>query len=146
MFIVTRQLRNRTESIICGFILWYHTGGFLIDRLNHSALNGSPDLSMNTKVKWIFQLKSALKHIQTCSDGFYSDLRLDNIVITDEEDVLLVDLEQCSSARRWLHPNAWPDPGNFLPLRLPQSGANPNRRPVGNLEERRALENATVLE
>ncbi|KAG9497253.1 hypothetical protein J7337_012047 [Fusarium musae] len=36
-FIVTRQVPNRHETIVCGFILQYHTGGSLLNRLKDCA-------------------------------------------------------------------------------------------------------------
>lgn len=132
LYIVTRQTRNRTKPIVCGFILPYHSGGSLVDRLKCNTPDGSLALSLETKVKWIFQLTSALLHIHNCEEGFYSDLRLDNIVITEENDLVLVDLEQCGSARRWLHPAAWPDPPrDEQRLTWAESPINPAHMPRG---------------
>jgi hypothetical protein len=131
-FIVTRQVPNRHEAIVCGFMLQYHTGGSLLNRLKDcAALGEKSQLSMHTKVKWIFQLTSALKHIHTCQGGFYSDLRLDNMVITEKEDTVLVDLEQCGSARRWLHPNAWPSSSDEESKAWDESPINPAHMPKG---------------
>ncbi|KAJ3496710.1 hypothetical protein NLG97_g2461 [Lecanicillium saksenae] len=110
-YIVTRKARNKSENVVCGFILPYYSGGSLLDRLKYSQKVGLTGPNLRTKMKWIFQLTSALRHIHCSENGFYSDLRLDNIVLTEQDDIVLIDWEQCGSARRWLHPAAWPERG-----------------------------------
>ena len=100
--IILRKIQSMEEPIVCGFVLPYHSGGTLLE-----AIAKHNPLTIQVKVKWMRQILSAFRHIHSRAGTFYSDLRLDNIVLTKEEDVVLIDFEQHGSAQRWLHPKLW---------------------------------------
>jgi hypothetical protein len=51
-------------------------------------------VSVADKTKWSLQLASALLHLHHVEGFFYPDLRLDNIVLSEDRDVIMVDFEQ----------------------------------------------------
>jgi len=48
---------------------------------------------MADQIKWAQQLTDALIHIQENGNYFHCDLRLDNVLLSDTDDVLLIDFE-----------------------------------------------------
>ncbi|KAF8243309.1 hypothetical protein K440DRAFT_637634 [Wilcoxina mikolae CBS 423.85] len=94
---------------ICGFLLHYLTGRTLQteitacdwpSHLEESCKCSQSNLRQKLTAKWCRQLASALLHISWHGNGphrpgFYSDLKPNNIIITDaEKDVVLIDFEQ----------------------------------------------------
>ncbi|KAI1144781.1 hypothetical protein F4825DRAFT_310526 [Nemania diffusa] len=104
IFIVTRKVRDIEQPAVCGFILQFHTGGSLLHAL--TDLSHRPELQFATKVKWLRQIISAFRHIHSSANRYYSDLRLDNLVLSGDDDIILVDFEQGGSPKRWLPPEA----------------------------------------
>jgi hypothetical protein len=51
-------------------------------------------LKISDQVKWALQTTQALNHIQTKGPGWYCDLRLDNVLLSENDDVVLIDFEQ----------------------------------------------------
>jgi len=49
---------------------------------------------LSDQVRWSRQITKALLHITTQAPVFYCDLRLDNILLSDTDEVLLIDFEQ----------------------------------------------------
>ncbi|CEI68040.1 hypothetical protein FVEN_g12901 [Fusarium venenatum] len=101
-YIVTREIQGVEESVVCGFILDFHSGGTLLDRLSYPSQY--PPITIKDKLKWIRQILQALQHIHCPGGSFYPELRLENIVLSDNNDIILVDLEQFGGPERWLHP------------------------------------------
>lgn len=104
-YLVTRQLPGREAPVLCGFILKYYPGGSLLDVLSHSSIKRS--LPWDTKIKWIRQILDVFRHIHAQPDGFYSDARLDNIVLDKQENIIFIDFEQYGSSHDWWHPSLW---------------------------------------
>lgn len=98
-YLVTRETRNRDQPVVCVLIVQYHSGGSFLDRLKYDSSCRGLQLHQDTKTKWIRQLAKALRHTRNVGRSFYSDLRLDNIVLTDRDGIVLVNFEQCGSAR-----------------------------------------------
>ena len=102
-FLVTKQSVFGAKRGVCGFILQYHAGGCLRDVLPQKAARGS--LGMDSKLKWARQITSALLHIQESAGQYYSDLRPDNVLLTDlSEDLVLIDFEQRGNWYSWTAP------------------------------------------
>ncbi|CEF86791.1 hypothetical protein FGSG_04814 [Fusarium graminearum PH-1] len=102
-YIVTRNGKEREEPVVCGFILEFHSGGTLLDRLSCSSTY--PRITTKDKLKWIRQILQALRHIHCPGGSFYPELRLENIMLSHKNDIVLVDLEQFGGPERWLHPH-----------------------------------------
>lgn len=90
--IVTKKCRFGSKRAVLGFTLEYHAPGTLRDILPMRRLNQT--LQFQTQLAWCKQITSALIHLHKTDGPFYPDLRLDNIVLTESEQVVLVDFEQ----------------------------------------------------
>ncbi|KAJ6050554.1 uncharacterized protein N7446_010663 [Penicillium canescens] len=102
--IVTKKVNFGGKKGICGFLLEFHSGGTLATRITSKPAN---TINLGTKVRWAYQLASALAHVKTSSMGYYSDLKLDNIVLRESkngEDAMLIDFEQRGSWASWSPP------------------------------------------
>jgi hypothetical protein len=89
--LVTKKCRFGSKTAIIGFTTEYHFAGTLRDIIPERAVHGT--LRIMDQLKWASQLTSALIHIQE-HGRFYSDLRLDNIVLSEHDDLIMVDFEQ----------------------------------------------------
>ncbi|EME85242.1 uncharacterized protein MYCFIDRAFT_207518 [Pseudocercospora fijiensis CIRAD86] len=74
---------------VYGFILPHYAKESLRDHL--PACRESGDLSFERQLKWSKQVCSALMHITSEARAFYSDLRPDNILLTDSDGLLLIE-------------------------------------------------------
>ncbi|KAG4444317.1 hypothetical protein IFR05_000191 [Cadophora sp. M221] len=90
--IVTKNCRFGGKVAVLGFTIRYHKQGSLRDILPFKGLHGI--LAMNDQIKWASQVVKALQHIKSKGPGWYCDLRLDNILLSDADDVILIDFEQ----------------------------------------------------
>ena len=75
-----------------GFLIEYHREGSLRDILAVRRLQGT--LALDDQLKWASQVVEALQHIKSKGPGWYCDLRLDNILLSDKGDVVMIDFEQ----------------------------------------------------
>lgn len=91
-YLVTKRCGFGGKSAIVGFALKYHKHGSLRDLLPFLELHGL--VNLKDKVKWAVQLSSALLHLRQSTGMFYPDLRMDNIVLSENRDVVMVDFEQ----------------------------------------------------
>jgi hypothetical protein len=89
--IVTKRCGFGGKIAVIGFTMIYHPPGTLRDILPFRRIHGT--LSVADRLKWATQLTSALIHIRDQS-RYYSDLRLDNILLSNTDDLVLVDFEQ----------------------------------------------------
>lgn len=89
--IITKKCSFGGKTAILGFTMLYHPAGTLRDILPFRSIHGN--LRVADQLKWAIQLTSALIHIYD-HGRFYSDLRLDNILLSDNDDLVLVDFEQ----------------------------------------------------
>ncbi|KAH7361069.1 kinase-like domain-containing protein [Rhexocercosporidium sp. MPI-PUGE-AT-0058] len=90
--IVTKQCKFGGKLAILGFTIEYHKQGSLRDILAFRRLHGT--LNWGDQIKWASQVVRALQHIKLKGPGWYCDLRLDNILLSDKGDVILIDFEQ----------------------------------------------------
>ncbi|KAL2075042.1 hypothetical protein VTL71DRAFT_8822 [Oculimacula yallundae] len=90
--IVTKRCKFGGKIAVVGFTIQYHAQGSLRDILPFRRLHGA--LKLQDKIKWATQVISALQHIKSKGPGWYCDLRLDNILLSDDDDVILIDFEQ----------------------------------------------------
>ncbi|OAA73246.1 Protein kinase-like domain protein [Cordyceps fumosorosea ARSEF 2679] len=91
--LVTKRCAFGGATAVVGFTLAYHPRGAVRDHLPRLAARGRP--SLRDEVRWARQLLAALLHFRRACDTFYSDLRLDNVLLSAAaNDLILVDFEQ----------------------------------------------------
>ncbi|KAI1409769.1 hypothetical protein F5Y13DRAFT_88056 [Hypoxylon sp. FL1857] len=92
LHIVTKRCNFGTKKAIAGFTTFFHSKGTLRDVL--PLLRAHNQLRRVDQLKWSIQLTKALEHLKTRSKTYYPDLRLDNIVLSKNSDIVMVDFEQ----------------------------------------------------
>lgn len=92
LHIVTKKCRFGGKTAVVGFTVPYHRRGTLRDILPLRRIHGT--LKLESQLKWAIQIVEVLRHIRMEGPGFYCDLRLDNIVLSETDDVVLIDFEQ----------------------------------------------------
>jgi len=107
LYIVTKKCRFGGKKGVCGFILDYHTGGTLQQALWQRSM--SSKLDYQEELRWAKQLLSALVHIRSSPPGFYSNLKLVNVVMAtstenSNSEAILIDFEQRSGFFNWSAP------------------------------------------
>jgi len=80
------------KHAIVGFTTFYHRQGSLRDHLPQLRIHGR--LRREDQFKWSIQVTRALEHLRTRSSTYYPDLRLDNIVLSGNLDIVMIDFEQ----------------------------------------------------
>ncbi len=80
------------KHAIVGFTTFYHQHGSLRDLLPQLRIHDN--LRREDQFKWSIQVIQALEHLRTRSSTYYPDLRLDNLVMSKNYDVVMVDFEQ----------------------------------------------------
>ncbi|KAI0409586.1 hypothetical protein F4802DRAFT_151867 [Xylaria palmicola] len=77
---------------IVGFTTFYHQHGSLRDLLPQLRIHNH--LRRADQMKWSIQVTQALEHLRARSSIYYPDLRLDNLVMSKDFDIVMVDFEQ----------------------------------------------------
>ena len=93
------------RGLVCGFLLDYYELGSLEAYL--PRCRDSHSLSRRDQLRWSLELTSALIHIHSQTGMFYSDLKMDNILlrlIDGEMSIILVDFEQSRNLYTWAPP------------------------------------------
>lgn len=90
--LVTKSCSFGGKVAVVGFTLEFHTRGSLRDLIPYFRLHNMTSLVDETR--WSLQLSDALLHLRESTGIFYPDLRLDNIVLSDSNSVVMVDFEQ----------------------------------------------------
>ncbi|CAG8961670.1 hypothetical protein HYFRA_00006207 [Hymenoscyphus fraxineus] len=88
--LVVKRCKFGGKLAVVGFILDYYPAGTLRDNL--SFRRTSESLKLQDQMKWSIQVTEAMIHIQK-NGIMYCDLRLDNMVLDDGENVILIDFE-----------------------------------------------------
>lgn len=91
LHLVTKRCRFGGKVGVIGFTTTYHHRGTLRDILPFRRIHNT--LRPADQLKWAQQLTDALIHMQENGGHFHCDLRLDNILLSDTDDVLLIDFE-----------------------------------------------------
>jgi serine/threonine protein kinase len=106
-FLVTIPDDTSTQ-VVCGFLLEYLELGSLETYLPQKRKNGS--LHLQDQIRWCMELTSALEHIHSQPGMFYSDLKMDNILlrsIRGKTSIVLVDFEQGRNLYTWAPPEVF---------------------------------------
>ncbi|GAW18224.1 hypothetical protein ANO14919_076980 [Xylariales sp. No.14919] len=80
------------KHAIVGFTTFYHQHGNLRDLLPQLRIHDR--LRREDQLRWSIQVIQALEHLRTRSSTYYPDLRLDNLVMSKNFDIVMVDFEQ----------------------------------------------------
>lgn len=88
--LILKQCKFGGKVAVIGFTLHYHRKGTLRDCLTFRCLQNS--LRLDDQLAWAIQITEALRCIRNAGN-FYCDLRLDNIVLDDNDGVVLIDFE-----------------------------------------------------
>ncbi|ELR03590.1 hypothetical protein GMDG_06244 [Pseudogymnoascus destructans 20631-21] len=91
LYLTTKKCRFGGKVGVVGMLLPFHRAGSLRDVLPLRSLTGT--LGWNDQMCWAKGLATALVHIVR-QGGYYSDLRVDNVVLAENGEAVLVDFEQ----------------------------------------------------
>ncbi|PWW77805.1 hypothetical protein C7212DRAFT_362616 [Tuber magnatum] len=94
---------ERENMPIVGFLVEYYPGGTLMSTLARG------EVTLGDKAKWCASLVSAMTHIRRTKQkdgrwGFYADLKPDNIVFSENSDLILIDFENGGSWAQYTPP------------------------------------------
>lgn len=107
--LVTISSDSHSEKyLICGFLLDYYELGSLESYL--PQIRDSHSLNAQDQLRWSLELASALIHIHSQVGMFYSDLKMDNILlrlINGKMSIVLVDFEQSRNLYTWAPPEVF---------------------------------------
>ncbi|KAK6352246.1 hypothetical protein TWF730_009077 [Orbilia blumenaviensis] len=84
------------EKLICGSLYTFYGKGSLADILDKTVDEGIR-LPLNLKAKWCYQLCSAMAHVHFKAKCWHQDLKAPNVILDDDDNVLIVDWEQCGA-------------------------------------------------
>jgi hypothetical protein len=108
MFLVTLPCQDGRE-LVCGFLVKFYRGGSLDQVLPSRRLAGT--LTLRQQLGWARDLTSSLIHVRDSPAKFYSDLRMDQLVLSPNEDgsetAILIDFEQTRNIYNWAPPEVY---------------------------------------
>ncbi|CZR53495.1 uncharacterized protein PAC_03374 [Phialocephala subalpina] len=99
---------QKGKDLVCGFLLDYYELGSMETYLPQNR--DSHSLSRQDQLRWSMELASALIHIHSQPGIFYSDLKMDNILlrsINGKMSIVLVDFEQSRNLYTWAPPEVF---------------------------------------
>jgi serine/threonine protein kinase len=108
IYLVTKRCGFGGRRGVCGMILKYYRRGTLRRWLKeHRQI--PYEMSHTLRGSWAKQIVSALIHIKSHGPGYYTNLKLDNIVVADSHDsdvlkVVIIDFEQRLGSPAWTPP------------------------------------------
>ncbi|KFY14320.1 hypothetical protein V492_02690, partial [Pseudogymnoascus sp. VKM F-4246] len=91
LYIATKKCGFGGKLGVVGMLLPFHRKGSLRDVLFARSTAGMP--AQSEQMRWAMGLTRALLHVVS-QGGYYSDLRVDNVVIAEDGEPVLVDFEQ----------------------------------------------------
>lgn len=108
-YLVTTFSSEHNEERVCGFLMKYYNLGTLATTLPMRRRDGT--LTLKKQLQWAKDVTSALLHVTSNSAKFYSDLRMDNLVLDDQTDrpetAVLIDFEQGRNVYNWAPPEIY---------------------------------------
>ncbi|TFK82655.1 kinase-like protein [Polyporus arcularius HHB13444] len=84
---ITREVNG--DTVVCGYALKYCPGGCLSDMLQNVAVPQA------RRIKWAYQMSTALRHIHHVAHTYHGDIKLNNVVLDEHDDAIFIDFEQC---------------------------------------------------
>ena len=108
-YLVTTYRSGSCSSRVCGFLMKYYELGTLYSILPERRREGT--LALEQQTQWAKDITSALMHVISVPGNFYSDLRMDNIVLSANSDgsetAVLIDFEQSRNIYNWAPPEIY---------------------------------------
>lgn len=107
-YLVTTFCPVHKEHRVCGFLLKYHEAGALQEALPQRLDDGA--LRLGDQVRWAKEVTTALLHIHETPGQFYSDLKMDNVLLSwdgEREIAILADFEQSRNFYNWAPPEIY---------------------------------------
>jgi len=101
LYLVTGKTRHGEEKVF-GFILPYYRRGNLADILGHGKHIGS--LSLKDQLRWARQVTQTLKVINSPPAKFYSELKVDNLLVNEDGNIVFIDFEQSGQFAHIIYP------------------------------------------
>lgn len=92
LYIVTKKCLFGGKKGVCGFVMEYHPLGSLRSVL--PARQRNKTLKLQDQFKWALQIVSTLIHLKYSAKIFYPDLRPENLLLNNDNNIVLVDFEQ----------------------------------------------------
>lgn len=92
-------------SLVCGALYPLYKKGSLADAIKVAVSKNVP-IPLATRAKWCYQLASALHHVHFVDNAWHQDLKTANILIDDNDNLVLIDWEQCGANTFALAPEA----------------------------------------
>ncbi|KAJ4163395.1 hypothetical protein LMH87_005129 [Akanthomyces muscarius] len=90
--LVTKKCGFGSKTAVVGFTLAYHPHGTIRNHIPYLALHNK--IPHDQEASWALQIVRGLRHFRQTCDTYYSDLRLDNILLSDAHEAIMVDFEQ----------------------------------------------------
>ncbi|KAF2761735.1 hypothetical protein EJ05DRAFT_496635 [Pseudovirgaria hyperparasitica] len=90
--LVTVKDRYGGDDKTVGFILPFYEQGNLADIVSYRK--GLGTLELKDQFRWAMQIVVALRHVKTGPAKFYSELKADNLLLDNDDNVVLIDFEQ----------------------------------------------------
>ncbi|KAI1138636.1 hypothetical protein F5Y05DRAFT_384667 [Hypoxylon sp. FL0543] len=104
--LVTKRSNFGGKVGLFGFLLPYYPQGSIRDDLPRKA-NEAP-LSLKCRLELCMEVTSALIHVRERCGTFYSDLRPENVLLSDSGHAVLCDFEQRGNHYEWCPPEVLP--------------------------------------
>ena len=108
-FLVTAYPSGHFHSRVCGFLMKYYELGTLYTILPERSREGT--LALEQQTRWAKDITSALMHVISVPGHFYSDLRMDNVVLSancdGSETAVLIDFQQSRNVYNWAPPEIY---------------------------------------
>jgi hypothetical protein len=93
------------SPVVCGFLVPFHPGGTIAHALNPSSPDSEPP-SLARRIRWANQMVSAIHHLHRVAYTYHGDIKLDNVVLSTDDDAVFIDFEQARHAEGCLAPEA----------------------------------------
>jgi hypothetical protein len=107
LYVVTKKCQFGGRLGVCGMVIEYHRSGSLRNVLRQRG--STSERNLHAKILWAQQITEALIHIKEKGPGFFTNLKLDNIVMASSHETtslnpVLIDFEQRLGSPVWTPP------------------------------------------
>jgi serine/threonine protein kinase len=103
--LVTIGRNSDGEALLCGALYPYHPNGSLANIIA-DAVEQNIRFPPQRLAKWCYQLASAVHHAHSVDGAWHQDLKTANILVDENDNLLLIDWEQCGANTFALAPEA----------------------------------------
>ena len=96
---------NPKARLICGTLYPYYQHGSLASLIDRSVREKTR-IPRSRKVKWCYQLCFAIHHVHFQARAWHQDIKPPNILLDEDDNLLIIDWEQCGANSFVLAPEA----------------------------------------